>query len=144
MRGSWSVRRAVSSPSAASWCSRVFPRLPGEGRANRADVPLADAQRALRLIRARAATYAIDPAQVAAMGFSAGGHVCGSLATRYDAAVYAPVDAAGTLSARSLFAAPTHAVQSMHALLAHGGSRDLLLGPNPNPAPETRHSPAEA
>lgn len=65
------------------------------------------------------------------MGFSAGGHVCGDLATRYDVKVYDPIDAADRLSARPAIAAPIYAVQSMHAPLAHGGSRDMLLGQNP-------------
>lgn len=120
----------------------LYYRLPGEGWAHRADVPLADAQRAMRLIRSRAPTYGIDPAKVGALGFSAGGHVCGDLATRYDATVYAPVDAADRLSARPAIAAPIYAVQSMSAPLAHGGSRDMLLGPNPSVETQRAHSPA--
>lgn len=111
----------------------LYYRLPGEGWANRADVPLADAQRAMRLIRSRAAHHGFDPAKVAALGFSAGGHVCGDLATRFDARVYEPIDAADRLSARPAVAAPIYAVQSMSAPLAHGGSRDMLLGPNASP-----------
>jgi acetyl esterase/lipase len=120
----------------------LYYRLPGEGWANRADVPLADAQRAMRLIRARASTYGIDPAKVGALGFSAGGHVCGDLATRYDAKVYEPIDAADRLSARPAIAAPIYAVQSMSPPLAHAGSRDMLLGANPSPEMERAHSPS--
>jgi len=120
----------------------LYYRLPGEGWANRADVPLADAQRAMRLIRSRAAQYGFDPEKVGALGFSAGGHLCGDLATRYDARVYDPVDAADRLSARPAIAAPIYAVQSMSTPLAHAGSRDMLLGPNPTAALERAHSPA--
>lgn len=120
----------------------LYYRLPGEGWANHADVPLADAQRAMRLIRSRAAHYGFDPEKVGAMGFSAGGHVCGDLATRWDAKVYDPIDAADRLSARPAIAAPIYAVQSMHEPLAHGGSRDMLLGPNPSPEMQRAHSPA--
>ena len=120
----------------------LYYRLPGEGWANRADVPLADAQRAMRLIRSRAARYGFDPDKLGALGFSAGGHVCGDLATRYDARTYDPVDAADRLSARPIIAAPIYAVQSMIPPLAHSGSRDMLLGPNPSPAMERAHSPA--
>lgn len=120
----------------------LYYRLPGEGWANRADVPLADAQRAMRLIRSRAAHYGVNPDKVGALGFSAGGHVCGDLATRYDAKVYAPVDAADRLSARPAIAAPIYAVQSMSLPLAHGGSRDMLLGPNPSVETQRAHSPA--
>ena len=120
----------------------LYYRLPGEGWANRADVPLADAQRAMRLIRSRAAHYGFDPDKVGALGFSAGGHVCGDLATRYDAKLYDPVDAADRLSARPAIAAPIYAVQSMSQPLAHGGSRDMLLGPNASPELQRAHSPA--
>ena len=75
-------------------------RLPGEGWTPRADVPLQDAQRAMRLIRARAARYGVDPAKVAVLGFSAGGHLAASLLTGYDERVYAPRDAADRGSAR--------------------------------------------
>ena len=79
----------------------LFYRLPAEGWADAANVPLMDAQRAMRLIRSRAATLGIDPARLVAMGFSAGGHLCADLATRFNAAIYAPVDAADALSARN-------------------------------------------
>lgn len=129
--------------SARGWTVFVlYYRLPGEGWANRADVPLADAQRAMRLIRSRAAHYGVDPGKVGALGFSAGGHVCGDLATRFDARVYNPIDAADRLSARPAIAAPIYAVQSMRPPLAHGGSRDMLLGPDPSPAMQIAHSPA--
>ncbi|PAX07698.1 alpha/beta hydrolase [Sphingomonas lenta] len=129
--------------SARGWTVFVlYYRLPGEGWANRADVPLADAQRAMRLIRSRAARYGFDPARVGALGFSAGGHVCGDLATRHDASLYQPVDAADRLSARPAIAAPIYAVQSMSSPLAHAGSRDMLLGPDPSPATRRAHGPA--
>ncbi|MED5547276.1 MAG: alpha/beta hydrolase [Pseudomonadota bacterium] len=119
----------------------LFYRLPGEGWANRSDVALADAQRAMRLVRRRASAFAIDPERVAAMGFSAGGHVCADLAARFAARVYAPVDEADTLSAKPICAAPVYPVVSMDPVIAHAGSRDLLLGPAPTPALEAAHSP---
>lgn len=130
--------------SARGWTVFVlYYRLPGEGWADRADVPLADAQRAMRIIRSRASQYSIDPAKVGALGFSAGGHVCGDLATRHDAKVYAPVDAADGISARPAIAGLIYAVQSMRDPLAHGGSRDMLLGPHTTPEMERAHSPAQ-
>nr|WP_317892549.1 alpha/beta hydrolase [uncultured Sphingomonas sp.] len=121
----------------------LFYRLPGDGWAAGPDTPLQDSQRAMRLIRARAQSYGIRPDRVAAMGFSAGGHVCGDLATRYDAGVYAPVDAADRLSARPDIAAPIYPVQSMRLPVAHGGSRMQLLGANPTPELEAAHSPED-
>lgn len=127
----------------------LFYRLPGEGwggkdGTGRQDVPLADAQRAMRLIRHRAKNYAVQPERVAAMGFSAGGHVCASLSTRFAAKVYDPVDAADKLSARPFCAAPIYPVVSMDPAIAHAGSRDLLLGPAPTAELEIAHSPDRA
>ncbi len=119
----------------------LFYRLPGEGWTSGADTPLIDAQRAMRLIRQRAKDFAIDPGRVAAMGFSAGGHVCASLSTRFAVPVYQPVDAADTLSARPFCAAPIYPVVSMDPAIAHAGSRRLLLGENPSPGREAAWSP---
>jgi endo-1,4-beta-xylanase len=46
---------------------------------------LADAKRAMRVVRSRAAEWGIDPKRIGFMGFSAGGEVAGLLATRFDA-----------------------------------------------------------
>ena len=80
-------------------CFVLRYRLPGEGWQNRSDVPLQDAQRAMRLVRANAAKYGIDPARIGFMGFSAGGHVACSIATRFAAKVY---DAGGCRRQRQM------------------------------------------
>lgn len=103
-------------------------RLPDEGWAQRADVPLQDAQRAMRLIRANADRYGIRADRVAILGFSAGGHLAGSLATRFDDKVYDPIDATDRLSARPDLAGLIYPVITLGAE-AHVGSRDSLLGP---------------
>jgi endo-1,4-beta-xylanase len=46
---------------------------------------LADAQRAIRLLRARAAEWNLNPSRIGIMGFSAGGEVAALAATRFDA-----------------------------------------------------------
>lgn len=119
----------------------LFYRLPGEGWAAGPDVALADAQRAMRVIRSRARDFAIDPARVAVMGFSAGGHVCADLAARFDTRIGDPVDAVDMFSARPFAAAPIYPVVSMTLPAAHPGSRQLLLGANPTAALEAAHSP---
>lgn len=116
-------------------------RLPGDGWADPADVPLQDAQRAVRLIRAGAADWGVDPSRVAAMGFSAGGHVAASLSTRHAAAVYAPVDAADGLSARPDLAALIYPVIDLAPPNAHAGSRAQLLGRAPSAEAEAAYSP---
>ena len=113
-------------------CFVLRYRLPGDGWANRADVPLQDAQRAMRLIRANAARYGIDAARVGVIGFSAGGHLAASLATRFAAKTYAPVDAADMLDAKPFLAGLMYPVITMGEG-AHAGSRDLLLGKNASP-----------
>jgi acetyl esterase/lipase len=109
-------------------------RLPHQGWAAGADTPLQDAQRAMRVIRARAARDGVNPARITVMGFSAGGHVAGSLATRFNQNVYDAVDAADTLSAKPDLAALIYPVVTMRAAHAHPGSRRNLLGENPSEA----------
>lgn len=119
----------------------LFYRLPGEGWAAGPNVALSDAQRAMRLIRHRARDYGVDPERVAAMGFSAGGHLCADLGTRFAAKTYDAVDHADRLSARPICAAPIYPVISMTAPAAHAGSRELLVGRSAPAALERAHSP---
>lgn len=119
----------------------LFYRLPHQGWAAGSDVPLADAQRALRLIRRDHGAYGIDPQRISVMGFSAGGHVAATLATGFARATYAPLDAADRLSARPDGAALIYPVISMHESLAHPGSRERLLGASPRAEQELAHSP---
>jgi acetyl esterase/lipase len=119
----------------------LFYRLPHEGWASGPNTPLADAQRAIRLIRHQAPRYGIDSKRVCAMGFSAGGHLCADLMTRFGTKVYAPVDPADRLSARPDAAAPIYPVVSMSLPVAHAGSRKNLVGENASPERERAHSP---
>jgi acetyl esterase/lipase len=107
-------------------------RLPGEGWADGKNVPLQDAQRAMRLIRAGAQGFGIGPNRLGVMGFSAGGHVAASLATRPYDPVYKPVDDIDSLDAKPVFAALMYPVITMSAEGAHPGSRAKLLGPDPS------------
>ncbi|ATY30639.1 alpha/beta hydrolase [Sphingomonas psychrotolerans] len=119
----------------------LFYRLPGDGWAAGPDVALSDAQRAMRLIRAQAIRDGLDPERVAAIGFSAGGHLCADLATRHSVKTYDPVDAADKLGARPFVAAPIYPVISMTAPTAHMGSREQLIGKDASPALEAAHAP---
>lgn len=103
-------------------------RLPAEGHIGGRDVPLQDAQRALRLMRHHARRWGVAPDRIGAMGFSAGGHVIASLATRFATGAYAPVDAVDEQSARPDFVMLGYPVISMDSAIAHPGSRKHLLG----------------
>jgi len=119
----------------------LFYRLPGDGWTNGSNVPLADAQRAVRLVRSRAKIDRIDPARVVFGGFSAGGQVATSLLTRFDATVYTPVDSADPLSARPDALAAIYPVVSMDPAIAHAVSREKLIGASADAAREKLYSP---
>jgi acetyl esterase/lipase len=116
-------------------------RLPDEGWVNRALVPLQDAQRAMRLIRARAAEFKIDPARLGVLGFSAGGHLAADLSVSYDLPTYRRIDTADTQSAKPAFTGLIYPVATFNPAFTHAGSRDSLLGPNPAPALIAARSP---
>nr|WP_244880255.1 alpha/beta hydrolase [Stenotrophomonas rhizophila] len=104
-------------------------RLPA-GRNDR-QAALADAQRAMRVIRAGAARWQLDPARIGVMGFSAGGHVAARLSNGFDTPVYPHRDAIDALSARPDVALLIYPVIDMGSH-AHTGSRSRLLGPHPD------------
>jgi acetyl esterase/lipase len=105
-------------------------RLPGDHWGAGPAVSLQDAQRAMRVIRSR------EKGPVGVIGFSAGGHVAGTLMQKWDRPVYAPVDAADQLPTRPDFAVLMYPVASMHGDIAHAGSRTELLGAKPSAAEE--------
>ncbi|TYT25988.1 alpha/beta hydrolase [Luteimonas viscosa] len=119
-------------------------RLPGDGHAEGADVALADAQRSLRMIRACAPAWGLDPARVGMLGFSAGGHLAASLGTRFDESLQPPIDAYDATSARPDFLLLGYPVIDMAGRDAHAGSRRRLLGPAPSPDSLRRYSPQHA
>lgn len=116
-------------------------RLPGEGWSNRHLVALADAQRAMRLIRSRAADFRIDPNRLGVVGFSAGGHLAADLAVAHAEKVYAPVDAADDLSAKPAYAGLVYPVTTLINAGPASRSMDGLLGPNPPQALREARSP---
>ena len=77
------------------------PRRPG---LEKHAAPLQDAQRALGLLRSRAAEFGVDPARIGVLGFSAGGHLAAVLGHHDDTRTYEVVDAADQASCRPNFA----------------------------------------
>jgi acetyl esterase/lipase len=117
-------------------------RLPGEGWKNRSDVPLQDAQRAMRVIRSRASELGIDAKTVSVLGFSAGGHLAATLATQHSERTYEPVDPADALDPRPSAAGLIYPVVTMEKPVTHQQSRNSLLGDSPTTA-EVVHRSAE-
>lgn len=115
-------------------------RLPGEGWCAGPDAPKQDVLRAIRLVRQRAATYAIDPGRIGVAGFSAGGHVAGTAATAFAQQAYAPVDDADRFSARPDFALLSCPVITMLDPSAHAGTRRLLIGDTADEARQEAYS----
>lgn len=85
------------------------------------DLPLADAEQAVRLARANASDWGIDPSKVGIMGASAGGHLASTLATHYSSP-----------ETRPDFQVLFYPVITMDARYTHMGSRVNLLGENPD------------
>ncbi len=65
---------------------------------------LQDAQRAVGLVRFRAAQWHVDPHRIGVLGFSAGGHMVAALSTHFERRLYPAVDAADRVSCRPDFA----------------------------------------
>ena len=103
-------------------------RLPKQ----RHQVPLLDAQRAIRLTRANATAWNIDPKRIGILGFSAGGHVASTAATHFDRGQADSPDPVERESSRPDFAWLVYPVVTMgdHT---HAGSKSELLGPDPKP-----------
>ncbi|AWM40592.1 Acetylxylan esterase precursor [Gemmata obscuriglobus] len=96
------------------------------------EAPLLDAQRALRLVRAKAKDYGIDPHRVGIMGFSAGGHLASTAATHYEKGDPKNGYDVEKESCRPDFAILAYPVISMEDGVTHGGSRKNLLGDKPD------------
>ena len=96
-------------------------------------VPLVDAQRALRMIRQKAIENQLDPDRVGCMGFSAGGHLSGSLATQPEVPEGLIGDALDTVSFIPDFFIMIYPVVSFTHPSSHFGSRENLLGTDASP-----------
>ena len=94
---------------------------------------LQDAARALRIVRARAGEWGVDPQRIGIMGSSAGGHLASTLLTHYDAGDTNAPDAIERASSRPDLGILCYPVITMK-VGTHGGSKMNLLGTNPPPA----------
>lgn len=93
------------------------------------EVPLSDAEQAIRLVRKHAGEWGVNPQRVGIMGASAGGHLAASLATLY-----------GSEATRPDFQILFYPVISMQKGITHGGSRTNLIGKAPSAELEQKYS----
>jgi len=108
-------------------------------------VEIEDGVQAMRLIRGHASEYGIDPDRIGVWGSSAGGHLAAVLATDCRLSDQ-PGSGLSGLECQPNFAILAYPVINMErstdgAAAAHSGSRNSLLGPNPDPALARRLSP---
>lgn len=128
---------------AAEWFTRrgfgaavLRYRLPADGWAAGADAPVNDAQRAMRLVRARAP----QGTRVGAIGYSAGGHLVARLLTEPDLD-YAHRDADDERPALPDFGVLMYPVILVTGEDAHPGSAQQLVNSGVAPADLPRFSP---
>ncbi|MEJ7617252.1 MAG: alpha/beta hydrolase [Pyrinomonadaceae bacterium] len=95
--------------------------------------PLADAQRAIRYVRANAKQYSVAPERIGILGFSAGGHLTATAGTHFDAGDPQAVDPIDRVSSRPDFLVLAYPVISLTADYTHKGSSRNLLGDTPDP-----------
>jgi len=96
--------------------------------------PLMDAQRAMRLVRSNAKAWNIDSTKIGIMGFSAGGHLASTLGTHFDMGDKNSTDVVEQKSCRPDFMILIYPIISFTADCTHTGSREALLGKNPDKA----------
>jgi len=104
---------------------RIAPRY-------RHPAPLQDVQRAIRLVRSRAEQWQVNPQRIGVWGFSAGGHLAATASTHFDHGNPDSSDPVERVSCRPDFCILAYPVISFTEPFTHKGSRNNLLGPNPD------------
>jgi acetyl esterase/lipase len=97
-------------------------------------IELGDAQRAIRLVRAKADTFGVLTDRIGMMGFSAGGHLTATAGTHFDAGKSDAPDPIDRASSRPDFLILGYPVISFDPAIKHAGSERNLLGEHPDPA----------
>ena len=120
------IARWLNSFGVAGFILKYRHRNSGAGYGH--PVPLMDAQRAISMVRARAAEFEVDPARIGILGFSAGGHLASTAATHFHTGRTDTADAIDRVSCRPDFAVLVYPVISLTEWFTHVGSRTNLLG----------------
>ena len=112
--GYWNLYWQLEGEEVASWLNSLgvtgiilkyrVPRRSDDIRGEPARRPLQDAQRAMSLVRSKAAEWGINPEQIGMVGFSAGGHLAIATATSFEKRTYKPIDDIDKISCRPDFA----------------------------------------
>jgi acetyl esterase/lipase len=112
--GYWDLYWELEGEEVAAWLNSQgmtgiilkyrCPRRPGDVRGEPPLGPQLDAQRAVSLVRSRAAEWGIDPKRIGMVGFSAGGHLALATATGFAKRLYEPIDKFDEVSCRPDFA----------------------------------------
>ncbi len=103
-------------------------RIPDSKRQNSPFIaPLQDAQQAIYTVRKNAAKWGIKTNRIGIMGFSAGGHLASTAATRYEPSLINN----GKISIRPDFQILVYPVISSNYFIKHEGSFKNLLGEKP-------------
>ena len=112
--GYWNLYWELEGEEVAAWLNQLgvtgiilkyrVPRRPDEPKGEPARRPLQDAQRAVSLVRSKAAEWGIHPQRIGMVGFSAGGHLAIATATRFEQRTYEPIDHVDQVSCRPDFA----------------------------------------
>ncbi len=135
--GYWGLAKDHEGRQPAQWLNELglaaivvsYRRGPGAEH----PVPLLDAQRALRTVRAKASEWKIDPRRVGVLGFSAGGHLASCTGVFFDEGSPDDQDPVNRFSCRPDFLILLYPVITMSREYAHQGSRRNLLGETPDP-----------
>ncbi len=125
----------ISGTQLAKWFNTIginafvlLHRLPNSPDViDRSLVPLQDAQRAIRIIRSKAAEWHVDSGRIGVMGCSAGGHLAASLSS-IDRPINVLGDPIDQLSSKPNFSVLVSPVITMKGDHVHQGSMDNLLG----------------
>jgi acetyl esterase/lipase len=96
-------------------------------------IELGDAQRAIRMLRSHASEWKLDPTRIGFMGFSAGGHLAVTASTYFDAGKPNAPDVIDRAGSRPDFVVLGYPVVSLTEPWTHQGSKNNLLGNNPDP-----------
>jgi len=103
----------------------LYYRMPN----GHSDIPLKDAQAALKIIRKSAQKWNLDKNKIGIMGFSAGGHLASTVGTHFKSKIQRPD-----------FMILGYPVVTMNKEFTHSGSRENLLGKNPTDRMVKRYS----